>query len=596
MQQRIKNEKGYTLFLTLLITILFTVLAVVMVNFTMASMSKNKVREQYVQAQELSEKGLEHIVSEIQTQLQEKLGESGLTRTHFADELSALIDKYNCENGNEKIIIKGVGETGDYSSCIKPTRGDSGNDLRREVVFLSRGKVGGKEKEIKTTIEIGAQDVPEALKYVLGTTKANFGGKNGEGNVYLHGGAEIYGDMKVDNNLFTFGYGPGLHGSYSKWRKTTLPVLYPSKGTNAAKIVLGGDSYTFSSQTVDNRFTKRRNDSNSTLESSLKFYNSHLNWKDASIYQKANIKDLFANKNNLPTIVNRQANENSVSIRNKIQTAKENIKPTISKAEKVFTNINTNKSIAFKNYYYDYTWWGAQRYNNYMTISSNNRFKSGHILDGIRTTFRGGSHAFDQLYINTDVVIGNSTTIDNPRYYDEISIGGYSDDRGAQLFVNGDVTIQGANLKSNLTIYTTGKVTIQYSTIQGKQFSNKKEGSLIVFSKGGIHLSNNSLYKDRASELKGYFYSEDIFEMFGVGSKLKIHGGISAKRITLNAIRGNYLWEQGNFKYAINPTDLTSESRLIIEYDTDLIENFLKMNPPEPVIYNVDPPKTINRH
>mgnify|MGYP001339330624 FL=1 len=103
------------------------------------------------------------------------------------------------------------------------------------------------------------------------------------------------------------------------------------------------------------------------------------------------------------------------------------------------------------------------------------------------------------------------------------------------------------------------------------------------------------MYIDQPSELKGFFYSEDALEMFGVGSNMKIHGGISAKRITLNAIRGNYHNKQRNWKYAINPTSLSSPSRLIIEYDTELIENYLKLNRPEEIVKELEAPKLIDR-
>src|SRR5699024_10849039 len=92
----------------------------------------------------------------------------------------------------------------------------------------------------------------------------------------------------------------------------------------------------------------------------------------------------------------------------------------------------------------------------------------------------------------------------------------------------------------NLTIYTTGNVTIRYPTIEGKEYLDGREGSLIMFSEGKINIANNSLYLDEPSELKGFFYSEQALEMFGVGINIKIHGGIAARRITLNAIRGNY--------------------------------------------------------
>jgi len=36
-------------------------------------------------------------------------------------------------------------------------------------------------------------------------------------------------------------------------------------------------------------------------------------------------------------------------------------------------------------------------------------------------------------------------------------------------------------------------------------------------------------------------------------------------------------------------------SRLVIQYDTELIENYLQLNPREPLINHIDQPKLISR-
>ena len=593
----LKNEKGYALFLTVFIIVLFSILAVSLITIVLSGANKTAVREDITQAKELSDKGLEHIVNQINKELQDEIGETGLPRSEFASTLTRILDQYSCKNGEH--LSSDSGETGEYKVCIEnyknvlDPKGEE-NELRKLVEFRSEGEnVNKRTQEIISYIEIGAGSVPETLKYVLGTNEPSGSKKNGAGNIYLHGGVEIYGDINAGNNLFTFDHGPGLDNYNAFWRQTTLPVLYPSSSSENSKIVLGGDLYQFKSSTINNNFSTKYIGNNIQRNTSLSFYNDHLAWRYPSRYEKSKIKDMFANESNLPIIAKRDWSGIPVSIENNIEEGKNNIRPTTNIAEKVFRNINTNQSVSFKNYY---RFLGLTLTNNYMTFRGNNRFNSGEIQNGTRTTFEAGNYEFDSMYINTDVVIGNSTNSEDTRFYDNITIGGYSPNRGAQLFVDGNVTIQGANLTSNLTIYTTGTVTIQNTTIQGKEFAYNREGSLIVFSKGRVHISNNSLYQNTPSELKGYFYSEDNLELFGVGSNMKIHGGIAARRITLNAIRGNYQNEKRDWQYAMNPTSLQSPSRLVIEYDTDLIENYLRMNPPEPVIYGVDPPELIERY
>lgn len=238
MNRLLKQEEGYTLFLSLLIIILFTGFAFLMIGITMNGMEKNIVREEYVQATELADKGIKHITHQINAELQEKLGDTGLIRSHFADELNDILKKYTCENENsiEGKVESGETETGTYKTCIDKIPDEtSDNELRKEIVFKSNGKtIDGKEREFKTTVEIGAKEVPDALKYAIGT----------DGNLFLHGASNIEGDVKVDGNIITTDRGYAyLNGD--QWIPSLFPSIKPGPSTRKAKLVLGGNVYTF---------------------------------------------------------------------------------------------------------------------------------------------------------------------------------------------------------------------------------------------------------------------------------------------------------------------------------------------------------------
>lgn len=590
--KHLRNDNGYALFLTVLVIVIFSILAVSLMSMVQSGNKRATVREHRTQAAELSEKGLQHIINEINKELKLALGTEGLSHSEFIKELESILDEYKCDL-NKNIKVSDL-ETGSYDICISSYTNvidESGeeNELRKQVTFESIGESKKQKKNSVYVMEIGADTVPDALKYALSTIEPFGPKKTSDGNIYLHGGLEVYGDIKAGNHLFTHSHGPGLSGNLANWRETTLPSLFSSTGKGNANIVLGGSLYQFSDKF--NNKTLIKNGNNYTRRTTENFYQNHLNWtNNQSEYKQSNLSNMFANQTNLPKIVKRDWSGNEVVIEDKINEANINIKANetekgfdyILSSTTKYSNIDTNKSLLFVG-------------RNYKRFEDNNYFQSGKIESGTRTTFVRGNYKFDKMYIKGNVVIGNGTTSDYSSYYDNITIEGYTKDRGAQLFVDGNVTIQGANLKSNLTIYTTGSVTIRHTTIEGKEFSNNREGSLIVFSKERVQLANNSLYKSQASELKGFFYSEQALEMFGVGSNIKIHGGIAARRITLNAIRGNYRNETQSWSAAINPTSLNSQSRLVIQYDTELIENFLKLNPPEPIIREIDPSELIDR-
>lgn len=167
------------------------------------------------------------------------------------------------------------------------------------------------------------------------------------------------------------------------------------------------------------------------------------------------------------------------------------------------------------------------------------------------------------------------------------------------IFVNGDLTIRGADAEFNSIMYVMRDVTIEYSRINGLG----QNGSLIIFANGNINIRNNSVNQDEPSNIKGFFYSEQALEMFGVGSNIRIEGGISARRIVLNAIRGRASNQNFSGAQKITNNDyfegaqnqIGKLSRLQIIYDPEIINTYADIKSREPVIKNLDPPKIINR-
>src|SRR5699024_7052229 len=174
-----------------------------------------------------------------------------------------------CEN-NE---IEQENSTGDYNVCVENWKNGEGEtgELRKEVTFLSEGFSDGKIKSTKSTYLIGANDVPDALNYAVGSHKT-CNGRNclpGEGNLFLHGGVSIEGDIKVDGDLVTTNRGYAYLGG-EQWIGSLYPSAQPGANTSVSKLVLGGSVYTFSnnprydnhigSKSFDNRsYTKQKN-------------------------------------------------------------------------------------------------------------------------------------------------------------------------------------------------------------------------------------------------------------------------------------------------------------------------------------------------
>lgn len=117
---------------------------------------------------------------------------------------------------------------------------------------------------------------------------------------------------------------------------------------------------------------------------------------------------------------------------------------------------------------------------------------------------------------------------------------------------------------------------------------------------GDIKIRNNSLYQDNPSNIKGFFYSEGALEMFGVGSNIKIEGGVSARRIVLNAIRGKFSGskkvDDDYYEGQASQLNLPPEkSRLQIIYDPNIMNTYADLKSREPMVTSVDPPQITER-
>lgn len=583
-----KNQSGNTLLITLIILIVFSILGLSLMSLSLSGLAKNEIREDNVRSEDLSEKGIDRITQQINTELTKKIEENnGLTRTNFINILNSTINKYKCTNGSP--ITDSSGKTGSYTTCIKEVKltFEKGNptvenELRKLIVFESHGNSGNSTKTMSTEIEIGAESAPETLKYAVGTNiNTKDGIQNGEGNLYMHGGVSVKGDFKVDGNIVTRDRGYAyLNGE--QWISSLLPESIPTDGVPNSKIVLGKNFYTFNSNLSYGNHIANNNFSNSNYKKELDIKKLFLEGKAPKIIIREPVVS--------PIGITDQRSNFFLSNGEKFSTGQNkrivNVNKPNSKAIPTYTVKECTrwvlffcieeKSIEKEDAIFELT--GNNTFNQLSTIGSIE-------IENTNSTFKKG------LYVGGNLQIGNNNTTYNPNNYSPITLDG-------PIYVKGNVNIQGANLKSNVLLYVEGDVNIQYSTINGKTLADKKEGSLIIFAKGQIKISNNSVNQDTPSQIKGFFYTEEDLEIFGVGSNIRIEGGISARRIVLNAIRGrasdnSFSGSQritSNSHFEGVSGQRNKDSRLQIIYDQDIIETFSNLKQPEPIIYKVEPP------
>ncbi|RXI98422.1 hypothetical protein DS745_19040 [Anaerobacillus alkaliphilus] len=143
------------------------------------------------------------------------------------------------------------------------------------------------------------------------------------------------------------------------------------------------------------------------------------------------------------------------------------------------------------------------------------------------------------------------------------------------LLVNGNVTIIGQNLKFDSTIFARGKAFIYSANIQKK---DETQHSLILFSNNGLEVTRINEFDQYTSEneINAFLYTASDATLYGVGSKVKINGGIFAEGdLFVNAVRGEVEKNSSTIEYLPGQIDQKSlgkeTSRFYVNHTPEIL-------------------------
>lgn len=592
--KKCQHERGYTLFLVVLTLTLFGILTVSLLTITFGGMTKSATREDVTQAAELSEKGLQRFIQELQLELTNILEEANneITADDFTNQMKQVFLKYDCESGEE---YTGTGETGNYTVCISEIL-DTEVPTVKDVVMTGTGTADGKDVQLNETVRLGAGSAPAPLKYAINAYQSEqCNDCTHEGNLFLHGGVDVIGDIKVDGNLvvaehaFTPARGEDFLIKNAYWLESTLP------STINSHIKLSGDIYKYN---IPNYNTNNRR---------IEKYKEHVQTPDfyKNYYeQKDKVSDVFFNEALSPSLDIKTPERSEVDIASKkddfyYHYNDPGVKRINSGYFELFEGHRTYKNLQKPDeklyaYYcaegliYECVFNIKPKYNGKFYLVGHNdvgQFAVKQDLhigreiidDSISATFRNG------LYVGRHLIIGRGvySNLEAATNTKKTKV-----DIKGNIFVDGDLTIRGVNGVFESVIYVNGDVTIESSIFNEKS-------KLIIFANGKINIIKNGLFQSKKSHLHAFFYSNEGIDIYGSATNLKITGGLSAPYVSLNAIRGRA--GTGGLAGVIKPFDPSQhhqasyyetkanqvdqngdpkESRLVIEYDTDLLEKY----------------------
>ena len=238
MKKYWQNDRGYSLLLAIGALLIFSILGISLMTLTSSGVSKNTNRQEIIQATDLSEKGIDYMIGSIQSELVNYIDSENIGKSQFKAKLLETIHSadFSCEDGGIEI----PGDTGITRVCIDV---DSIEDvyiqnadgtktlqaLKKKVRIISTGYVNGKEKVTNEEIIIGTDAIPDQLRYALST--------NNGGDLYLHGGIEVHGDIKTDNNLIVSKQATWFSGGTPVWQPSVRAKLIAGPGSVTPKII-----------------------------------------------------------------------------------------------------------------------------------------------------------------------------------------------------------------------------------------------------------------------------------------------------------------------------------------------------------------------
>lgn len=221
------NEQGYTLLIVLLIVTLFMIIGASLMMLNMSGTTKNKSRENNIQAQDLSVKGLDYVVKEIEYKINKMAEEKGgLSKNEFETEFTRILDSYLCKPeavNNNRLPNT---ETGSATYCIKEYKNTDPltTPHLKQVTFQSTGQAGEREHMTEAVVLLGSS-ANTSFDYTLltyGNNKPDSHVTKTEttGNIELHGGLKVKGNIYADKKLIT--------SNSSRYKNTIVPSVFPT--------------------------------------------------------------------------------------------------------------------------------------------------------------------------------------------------------------------------------------------------------------------------------------------------------------------------------------------------------------------------------
>lgn len=534
------NQEGYALLNVLMVFTLVTILGISLLSITISSQAYVKHSKTYLEDMAKAEMLLEEASTEYEVLL-ESINSEVLNAQTLLTKLSSLEAKIEQRSGIEisSRIIKDISET---------------NNLFVQKVEISApvGPVSS-GKKLKRTLKVST--IADIFNYGVVTN----------GDLILNGAVDIKGNIFVQKRLYLSNRGKFIQSSNEYYPET----VYPS---------IQGD------MTV-----KGLAPSNQPYPAKY-FYNSSATNTASPIFRPVtNTSSLSGYFVSPPRMRDAVVSTNQINILSQIN---EKHAAYTARRGQITNGLDISQLSGTTTYN------TSKKFLKNLELTGTLNVAGDVVLEGnfnMKNTSRlvsGGN-----VFINGLADLKGSIVLTNPNSY--VYINGKASlsnlNLEGQMFISDSVDIR-SDLNTNGTVYIEKNTSIE-------NLSNLSGGTAVILSNGSMLVANNNEYSNTPKIIDAFLYSNETLEMYGVGSNIKIRGGVYGSNIILNATKGEtrnslggrLVWIGPGFfdwewRYDLNPAlfnhvgglyfeknqqNSSIKSRLQIEFKEDLI-----LNPP----------------
>lgn len=564
-RETLQSERGSALVLVMFIVLLLTILGVTVLSATIGGARRSETRENDVQSLHLAQKSIDEAIAYITGELDKKLEtSSNTTQVKFDEEIIAFLNEFN---KNKKAFITDTslqGADNEITGIIL----DSGSTSSKHIVTIkANATVNGVLRTLQQKVVIST--FPDFLNYSLGS----------EGTIYLNGAPHIQGNIYAGNQLKISEVAKYIHNANLE-RQTLFPLIDGESHIQSMEDLLysrTGGIHEKVPSVDDSRY--------SSLDERVKRIIERAKIKKKTTFVQVNVEDSFLDKvaeasgsaDNKRTYSDKYYELTGAEGSEKPTLRGERLitwlqqssviptlrMPTLEEFEDIATGDTDEEKEQEKNRLYEEARLSLKQ--NLANLMSSTIFTGDLELDGVQFREIRDSNKVNSINEAHWLIVNGDLTIDN---YSTQPI-----EIQSNILVTGDLYIKGKSAFDS-TMFILGKTDIVDATISGITIVGKGSKELVLISKGAILINRVEEFKDEATRLRAFFYTDSTAELYGVGSIFSLDGGFFAKGdLIINAVVGKVTKEVGSNQFRFDTQTNFEPPRFTVNYNEKVFED-----------------------